>query len=615
PGGAVLTASLCGISMQGTTGSVNNTSIDSGITSKQAYLSGRLLSLCGHTTGSVEGSIIMHENVPSRKIGTTTPYMSTNMHLNMTRGSYFTEIYKNDLINGHTEQKVSSSDGSGNNLNRYRSYDFKPLHAENTSERFSMNEQTAFDIVPNIIKSGFMDTTNRGYAAKNFITPFSMKPAGVGQNSFTSFVSDQHDVMRTQTSHTKRAESFNYKLSMTTIPFKISNEHNRSGQDNPQNWILGSKMNQEPKAKERNTLDVSGPVAPKNAGGLDISGASQLRSTSNASDSGLSLGGDSENDLRGSPKLQERNSQNFMVKLLTSKKQGTGSIESVKVNVVKTREHMDVYLKLIIRKPQHCWLYMNVKIRLKKKETISEKTIHSSATTDSKGCNKGWQMVDDQTQQTKNRNQVHTSAKSSEKNSSNQNKRLNRDHKMALEQLASTRGQKSSTTKSIERQMDKKHNAFLSKPKCENVDVCCCFVNKLCCPHKAIISLSVVRCATVKQKNITVDGKEFLNKAEKETKLKCNGDSVGAFLLAKTGRPPFHLSMLQNMEKNKIIAAQKEDKVIESNENMIEVEKDILDLSKTKKHFKFPIPIKASRKKLKGLEESSTLFSVSHTKK
>ncbi|VIO86863.1 Uncharacterized protein BM_BM2203 [Brugia malayi] len=589
----------------------------------------------------------MHENVLSRKIETTTPYMSMNMHFNMTKGSYFTQIYKNDLVNDHTEQKVSSSDGSGNNLNRYRSYDFKPLHAENTSKRFSMNEQTAFDIAPNIIKSGFMDTTNRGYAAKNFISPFSKKPAGVGQNSFTSFVSDQYDVMRTQTSHTKRADSFNCKLSMTTIPLRISNEHSRSGRYNSQDWIVSGheymkrllqahqvvdellkarglisnnevdylyswdqKMNREPKTKEQNILDVYGPVACKNAGGLDISGVSQLRSTS------MSLGGDSENDSRDSPKLQERNSQNFMFTVLTSEKQGTGSIESVKVNIVKTKEHMDVYLKLIIKKPQHCWLYMDVKIRLKKKEAVSEKT-HGSATTDSKkGCNKGWKMVDDQTQQTKNRNQVHISAKSSEINSCNQNKRLNWDHKMALEQSASTRVQKLSTTKSTERQMGKKHNAFLSKPKCETVDVCCCFVNKHCCPHKAIISLSVARCATVKQKNITVDGKEFLNKAEKETKLKCNeGDSVGTFLVAKTAKLPFHLNMLQNMEKNKIIAAQKGDKVIESNGNMMEVEKDILDLSKTKKHFKFPIPTKASRKKLKGLEGSTTLFSVLHTKK
>nr|CDP94687.1 Bm2203, isoform a [Brugia malayi] len=302
----------------------------------------------------------MHENVLSRKIETTTPYMSMNMHFNMTKGSYFTQIYKNDLVNDHTEQKVSSSDGSGNNLNRYRSYDFKPLHAENTSKRFSMNEQTAFDIAPNIIKSGFMDTTNRGYAAKNFISPFSKKPAGVGQNSFTSFVSDQYDVMRTQTSHTKRADSFNCKLSMTTIPLRISNEHSRSGRYNSQDWIVSGheymkrllqahqvvdellkarglisnnevdylyswdqKMNREPKTKEQNILDVYGPVACKNAGGLDISGVSQLRSTS------MSLGGDSENDSRDSPKLQERNSQNFMFTVLTSEKQGTGSIESV----------------------------------------------------------------------------------------------------------------------------------------------------------------------------------------------------------------------------------------------------------------------------------------------
>lgn len=643
------TVSACGTSMRGTVGPLNS-SANNGITSKQAYSCERFLPLCGHTTSPVVGSIIMHEKVPSRKIGTTAPYMSTNVHFNVTKkGSYSTQIYKDGLatVNDHIEQKVSSSDGSKNNLARYKLYDFKLSHAEKSSKRFPMSEQTVFDMAPNIPQSGFIDTTNRGYAAKSIIAPFSMKPASIGQNSFTSFVNDEYGTMRAQAGHARQADSFNCELSMATISRKISNEHDRSRHRNSQEGTISGqeymkrllqahqvvdellksrglipedevdylrnwrqKVNREPKIEERNAADVSDPAVSKNAESFDTSEASQQRCISNASDSGLSMDADSENDLRSSSKLRELNSQNSIVTdLLPFKKQETTSIKSVKVNIVKTMKHRNVYLKVIIRRPQHCWQYMDVKMGIEKKEAVSEKTTNSNATGNSKkSCNKRRQTIDGKTEQVKSGN---------EKNSLTQNKRLNQDHQMAMAtasgQFKSTSSQELSSAKSNKSETGKKHNIFISKPKYEEVDVCCSFTNKICCLYKATISLPIARCAAVKQKSIAVRDKKLLEKKGKEPKSKCNKDeSVHASLLAKTGKLPFNLKMipeLQNMEnKRKIRVARKGEEMVESKDIITEIKKDILDLKKTKKCFKFPIPLKES-------EESHNLLPVKYTKK
>ncbi|EFO21854.2 troponin [Loa loa] len=657
-GAVTSTPSACGTSMHNTTKPVNNISANDNITSKQAYSSGCFLSLYGHTGSPVAGSTIRHEKVPSRKIGTTAPYISTNVNFNMPKkGSYSTQIYNygQTTANDHMEQKLSSSDGSGNYLVRYRSYDVKSLHVENNLKRFPISEQTTFDITSNIPQSSFMDTKNRGYAAKSFIAPFSVKPANMGQNSFTSFVNHEYGTMRVQPGHVKQADSFNYELSVAEIPHKTSSEQSRSGHRNSQegavsgqeymkrllqahqvvdellksrglipddendylrNWY--QKMNREPKTEERNTMVVSDPVVSKNAGSLNTLEASHQRCTSNVSDSGLSMDADSENDLRSIPKLREPSSRNFMVTDLSpSIKQERAPVTSIKVDIVKAKKHKNVYLKVIIRRPQYCWLCMNVKIRLEKKEV----TINSDATRNSKkSCNEGRQMAGDRTEGAKNKNQVNILAKSSE-NFLTQNKRLDQDHKMkaktALEQLTLMSNRESNTAKFIERETGKKHNAFLSKPKYETVDVCCCFINKPCCNDKTKISLPITRCATIKQKNITVGGKKFPNKIEKERKLKCNqGNSEHPYLLAKTRKLPFDLSELQNMEKtNKIIVARKKDEIVESKDNMTEIKKDVVDLNKTKKHSKFPIPKKESTKELKAPQESASLFSVSHTNK
>ncbi|CAG9531264.1 unnamed protein product [Cercopithifilaria johnstoni] len=593
------------------------------------------------------GPIIMYEKVPSRKIGITAPYMSTNVHFSMImKGSYSTQIYKDGLAtaNDYVEQRVNSSDGSGNNLTRYRSYDFKPLHVESplhvecSSKRFPISEQRTFDIALNIPQFGFMDTTNRGYTAKSTIAPFSMKPAIVGQNSFINFVKDEYGTMRAQVNHMRQADNFNYELSMSAISRKFSNEYNRSGHRNSQEGISGEeyrkrllqahqivdellksrgliseneidylqnwrqKMNREPKVEERNAVDVSDPVASKNAESLDTSEASQQHSISNASDSGLSMDADSENDLRGSPKLQELNSQNLIITdLLPFKKQETTLVKSIEVNIAKVKKHKNVCLKVIIKWPQHCWLYMDMKIRLEKKEATSEKTTSS---------NKGLQMVGDQME-------GHTSVKSNEKDSFTQNRRLNQDHKMEIPtELSTISNRESTTAKSNNPKTVKKHN--ISKPKCEAVNVCYCFVNN-CCLDKAIIALSIALCATVKQ-NIAVSGKKFLDRTEKELKSKCNKDNLmHSFFLAKTGKLTCNMKMfpeLQNMEKtSKIRVAQKEGHVVESKAKVTEIEKDVVDFNKTEKLSKFPVLIKESPKKLKATEEGANLVSVLHTKK
>ncbi|VBB30314.1 unnamed protein product [Acanthocheilonema viteae] len=595
----------------------------------------------------------MHEKVPSRKIGTTKPYMSTNMHFNMTtKGNYSTQIYKDGpaIVNDYTEQKISSSDGLGNNLTRHRSYDIKPLRTENSSRRFTTSEQTTFNIALNIPQSGFMDTTNRGYAAKSTIAPFSMKPASVGQNSFTSFFNDEYGTMRAQTSHIRQPDSSNHELSMAAISRKISNERNKSGHRSSQEEISGQeymrrllqahqvvdellksrglvledeidylrnwrqKMNREPKIEERNAVNASDRVASKNAESLDTSETFQRRCISNTSDSGLSMDADSENELRDSPKLEELNSQNFMVAdLLSSKMQETTPVKSVKVNIVKAKKHKNVCLKVIIRKPQHCCLYMDV---IEKKEAVSEKTTNSNVTRNlMKRCNKGLRMIGGQTEGVKNINQTHTSVKSNE-NFLTQNKKLNKDQKMeaptVLEQLTSTSSPESSSAKSNEPETAKKHNVFISKLKCETVNICCCFVNKFYRLDRTTITLSIPHCATAKQKNIAVSDKKFLDKTKKGLKSKCNKDEpVFTFFLAKTEKPACNTKMfpeLQNMEKtNKIRIVRKEDEVVKSKAKMAEK-----DLNKTEKRSELPILIKESGKKVKAPEEGARLVPVSH---
>uniref|UniRef100_A0A0R3S2A8 DBF4-type domain-containing protein n=1 Tax=Elaeophora elaphi TaxID=1147741 RepID=A0A0R3S2A8_9BILA len=660
-----VSTSSCGSSRQGNAAYVNNISADCGTTSKQTYSCGRFLSLCGNTTSPVARSIIMHEKVTPRKIGTTAPHLSTNMHFNMTMkgSSYSTQIYKDGIptVNDHIEQKVSSSNGSGNILARYRSYDFKPLHAENNSKRFPMSEQTTFDVTPIIPETVFMDTTNRGYAAKSIVAPFSSRSAGMGQNSFTSFINDEYGTVRTHAGFARQPDSFNYELSMAAILRKTSNEqHNRSGLRSSQEGISGQeymkrllqahqvvdellksrglitedemdywrnwcqKTNREPKIEERIVVDVSDPATSKNAESLDISEASQQRCISNASDSGLSMDADSESDLTGSPKSQRFNPQNFMVTdLLLSKKRETTSVKSVKINIVKTKKHKNVRLEVIIRRSQRYWLHRDVEIRVEKREVASEKTTDSNATRNSrKNFNKGQQIVGDQTEGVKSTNQSQTTVESNEKNFLSQNKRLNQDHKMELpkpsEQFTSTSSRKSSTAKSNEPEKAKKHTIFISKPKCEAVNVCCSFANKLCCPDKATITLSIASCATVKQKNITDSSKKFSDKTKKELKSKCNkGDSDHACLLAKREKLSCKTKMFpesQNMEKSKIRVARKEGKVVESKEKVTKIKKDVVDLNKTEKRSKFPIPIKESAKKLQAQKKGANLVSVSHTK-
>lgn len=621
---------------------MNNISANCGTTVKQAEFCGRFLSHCGDTTNPVGGPFIMYENVPMRKIGTTAPYMSANMHFNMTiKGSYAPQMYKDGpaTVNDRTEQKVGSSDGLGNNFTRYKSYDFKPLHAESSSKRFP--EQTAFDIALNIPHSGFMDTINRGYAAKSVIASFAIKPAGVKQNSFTSFVNNQqYGTPRAQAGRTKQAGIFNNELSTATISRKISNENNDGSRSSEQeisrqeyikrllqahqvvdellksrgltpeseisylcNWR--QKMNREPKIEEENAVTVSDPAESKNVESLDTSKVSQQHCISNASDSGLSMDADSENDLRSSPKLQELNLQNFMfTNILPSKKQETIPVKSVKVNIAKVKKHKNVSLKVIIISPQHYWLHMDVKTVPEKK--TNKKTTQSVAMGNSKRSQvEGIKIV----------NQTYTSMQVNEKNSLTQNKRLNQNHNIevptVLEKLTSISSIESNTAKSNEPEVESKY---------DRADVCCCFVNKFCCTDKAAITLSITRCATVKQKNTIVGGKKFSDRKEKELKSKnSKGDSLNTILLTKTGKLSRNMKVLpelQNMENtSKIGATRKKSKMVESKAKTIGIKKDVADLNKAEKCSKFPILIKESTKKLKVLEEASSLVPVSYTKK
>uniref|UniRef100_A0A8R1TUL9 Uncharacterized protein n=1 Tax=Onchocerca volvulus TaxID=6282 RepID=A0A8R1TUL9_ONCVO len=654
------TASTCDTSMLGTR-SINNINTNYDITSKQAYSCGRSPPTCGYAINPVAGSNIMHEKVPSRKIGTITPYMSTTVHSNLTKkGSYYTQIYKNGLssVNDHTEQKVNSCDESGI---RSKSNDFKLLHAENNSKRCATSEQTS----ANILQSGFMDITNRGYAAKSVTTSFSMKPADVRQNSLPSFFSDEYGTMRVQASHARHAENFNYELSTAGISRKISNEHSRSShRDSQEEAISGQeymkrllqahhvvdellrsrglipedeidylrnwrqKMGRELKIEERNVVNVSNLAISKNTGNLDTSEASQQRCTSNASDSGLSMDADSDNDPRDSPKLRGLNSQKFMVTdLLPTQKQETHSVKSVKVNIVKANKHKNVHLKVIIRKPQQCWLHMDAKIILDKKKAVNKKMTNSSATRNSKkSCSKKRQTVGGQTEQVESKNLTHIPAKSNKKGLV-QSKRLNQDCKMKVkvtpEPVTLTSTRESGTAKSNEPQANKNHNVFIPKLKCETISVCFCFVNKLYHCDKTTISLSIARFATVKKKSFVICDKKFLEKTEGEQKLKCNkNNSVHVLLLAKTRKLPFNQKYspmfpeLQSMGKtSKIKVASREFEVLESKNNMIEIKKDLPGLKKVKKCFKFPISIEESAKKLKTPEESASSLSVPHMKK
>ncbi|VDP13684.1 unnamed protein product [Onchocerca flexuosa] len=641
------------------TRSINYINTNYDITSKQAYSCGRFPPTCGYAINPVAGSNIMHEKVPLRKIGTTTQYMSANVYSNLTKkGSYYTQIYKNGLssVNDHTEQKVNNSDESGN---RYRSNDFRVLHAESNSKRYAISELTT----PNILQSGFMDITNRDYATKSVTAPFSMKPADVRQNSLPSFLNDEYGTMRAQASYVRQVENFNYELSTAGISRKISNEHSRSSHRDPQEETISGqeymkrllqahhvvdellrsrglmpedeidylrnwrqKMDREPKIEERNVINVSNLAIPKNTGNLDTSEASQQHCTSNASDSGLSMDADSDNDLRDSPKLRGLNSQKFMVTdLLPTQKHETPSVKSVKVNIVKTKKHKNVYLKVIIRKPQQCWLHMDAKITLEKKEAVNKKTTNSNATRNSKkSCSKKRQTVEGQTEQAESKNLTHIPAKSNKK-SLVQCKRLNQDCKMKVkitpEPVTLTSIREPGTVKSNGSQTNKDHNVLIPKLKCETINVCFYFVNKLYQRDKTSTSLSIARFATVKKKSFAICSKKFLEKTEGEQKLKCNkNNSVHVLLLAKTRKLPFNQKYssvfpeLQNMEKTSKIKVVRKDEVLESKNSMTEIKKDLPGLKKIKKRFKFPISIEESAKKLKTPESASS-FSVPHMKK
>ncbi|KAM3726101.1 Troponin [Dirofilaria immitis] len=594
------------------TRSVNNINTNHDIISKQTYPCGHFFPTCADIIGQVAGFITMHEKMPSRKIGITTP-----------------------------------------------SYDFKLLHAENNSKRCAMSEQTAFDMASNTLQFGF---ANRCCATKNMIASFSMKPVDMGYNSLTSFLNDEHGTVRTQVSYAKQAENSSYESSSVTgVSRKIFNEHSRNGhRDSQEEMISGQeyikrllqahqvvdellksrglipedeigylrnlrqKMSRETKIEERSAVNVFNLGTFKNTGHLDTVEASQQHCVSNGSNSGLSMDAESENDFRASPKLRKLNLQKFTVTdFLPTKKQETLIVKSVEVNIIMTKEAKDVYLKVIIRKPHYCWLYMDTKIRFEKKEAIN-KTINFNATRNiKKGCNKKQQTIGGQTK-LESKSLAHLPAKLSKKNFVNlfQNKKLNQDYKMevetALEQVTLISIRESGTFN--ESPTNKKHNVFISKSKCETVDVCFCFINEFCWPDKTTISLAIARYTTVRKKSIVISDKRFLEKIEKEQKSNCDkDDSMHVFLLMKTGKLPLQYNSMfpeiQNMEKtSKIIVAAKESEETESRNSVREIKKNFSNL-KIKKRFKFPASIEESAKKLKTPEESTSLLLIPYLKR
>ncbi|MCP9265934.1 Troponin [Dirofilaria immitis] len=393
------------------------------------------------------------------------------------------------------------------------SYDFKLLHAENNSKRCAMSEQTAFDMASNTLQFGF---ANRCCATKNMIASFSMKPVDMGYNSLTSFLNDEHGTVRTQVSYAKQAENSSYESSSVTgVSRKIFNEHSRNGHRDSQEEM--------------------------------ISGQEYIKRLLQA--------------------------HQVVDELLKSR----GLIPEDEIGYLRTFKNTG-HLDTVEASQQHCvsngsnsGLSMDAESENDFRASPKLRKLNLQKFT--KGCNKKQQTIGGQTK-LESKSLAHLPAKLSKKNFVNlfQNKKLNQDYKMevetALEQVTLISIRESGTFN--ESPTNKKHNVFISKSKCETVDVCFCFINEFCWPDKTTISLAIARYTTVRKKSIVISDKRFLEKIEKEQKSNCDkDDSMHVFLLMKTGKLPLQYNSMfpeiQNMEKtSKIIVAAKESEETES---------------------------------------------------
>lgn len=566
----------------------------------QPHSVGRYFPFFGRTTCPVAGPIVMQEKAPLRKVDITTPVMYRNVNLNSSKKSgRSTEVHKESLppLNDRTQQKVSSVDGLRNNFAaRCLPEGFGRL----CSKRFLTSEKTASDTTPIISQSTLTDVRNRDCAAKNSTASFSVNPACAEQKSVAGFVNGEYGSTKALVGHLNQTNDFDHGQSMAAVSRKISNEHVESRHRNSQQSLVSvqeymkrlrqahqivdellesrglkvddgihhlRKWHQQLDGEQN--ADVSYLETSEKTARFKISHAPQQHHTSNASDSGFSMDTDSENDIL--LKLLGANSQSFTTPDLTQpKKQAKSSLKSIEANITKVKNQKNVDLKMIIRKAQYYCTYLNVKIKLGKVE-ICEKTADSSLRRNSKKIFKDkQQMVADETEEFKGKNQTQTCARSSEEN-------------------------------------------------CETVYVCYRFVNEFFCFYEATFSLSTASCATAKRRTIVVSGKKFSDRIEMKRKLKSHKNDLShAILLVKTGKLPIDLKMLseeENTEKKiKIIVKQKGNDVVDRGVEITKTKK-VINSNKTKKLLKVSTPRKVSAKKFKAPEESTSLFSASHVEK